>query len=176
MSDGGVAVYFEEITSDDEGPETHHDGEEVEQVQPFELPVHTLTADMVADYKAAEARKPPAAAAPAPAALPTPPPAPRNPESEAIRERGNAAFGAKRFEEAVGLYSEALALDSSNGLLYGNRAAALLQLKRVSEAVADACEMVRLLPTMAKAHFRLGSALSASGQPADAAKALVAAL
>ena len=50
MSDGGVAVYFEEITSDDEGPETHHDGEEVEQVQPFELPVHTLTADMVADY------------------------------------------------------------------------------------------------------------------------------
>ena len=41
-------VYFTEITSDDDEPDATHDGEEVEQLEPCTLPVHTLTADMVA--------------------------------------------------------------------------------------------------------------------------------
>ena len=159
----GDVVFFEEIHSDDEGPEREHNGEVVEQLAPFELPVHTLTADMVEAHKAKEA-----AAVNAPQTVAE--------EAEALRLRGNAAFGAKRFDEAAELYGEAIACDGQNGALFGNRAAALLQLGRVQPALKDAREMVRLMPDTPKAHFRLGSALSASNQPADAARAFVAAL
>ena len=43
-----TTVYVTEITSDDDEPETEHEGEPVEQLQPVELPVHTLTAEKVA--------------------------------------------------------------------------------------------------------------------------------
>lgn len=122
--------------------------------------MHTLTADMVAAHAAK-------------AASGAPTPAPAAPEdAEALRLKGNDAFGRKRFEEAVKLYGEALTLDGGNGLLYGNRAAALMQLGRHQQALVDAKQMVLLLPDLAKAHFRLGSALSSCGQPADAARAL----
>ena len=171
-----TTVYVEEILSDDEGPDTHHDGEEVEVLAPCELPVHTLTSDMVAAHiagAAAEAGRTPSSDAP-----PRPTEASANtPEAaEALRLRGNTAFGAKRFEEALKLYSDAIVIDGANGLLYGNRSATLMQLGRAQQAVDDARQMVLLLPDLAKAHFRLGAALSASGQPADAAKALLSAV
>ena len=172
-----TTVYFEEITSDDEGPEREHDGEKVEQLAPFEFPVHTLTSDMVEAHKAqlqSQATAAPPEPAPAPESAPTPPPS--SAEVEALRAEGNAAFGAKRFEDAVRLYGDAIKLAADNGLLYGNRAAALIQLGKAELAVADAREMVRLLPSTAKAHFRLGSALAVSGQSADAARALMSAL
>jgi tetratricopeptide (TPR) repeat protein len=122
------------------------------------MPVHTLTADQVAAANAD------AATAPDPLA------------SEEARLRGNAAFGAKRFEDAVAAYGEAIRADESNGLVYGNRSAALLALGSVQPALCDAREMVARLPKLPKAHFRLGSALSASKAPAEAAAAFAEAL
>jgi len=138
-----TTVYIEEITSDDEGPPTHHEGEEVEQLAPCTLPVHELTADMVAAHMASESSGAPAETRPAE-------------DAEALRLRGNEAFGKKRFEEALELYSDAITLDGGNGLLYGNRAATLMQLGRNQQAVNDAKQMVLLLPDLAKSHFRLG--------------------
>jgi hypothetical protein len=181
-------IYFEEIASDDKGPDTHHNGEEVESLgviggsategsganlPPCELPVHTLTSDMVAAHKAAEAAAAAAGTDEARAMAPT-----ADPEAaEVLKKRGNEAFGAQRFEEAVTFYSDAIECDASNGLLYGNRCAAYLAVGgRAKVALADAQQMVRLLPDAPKAHFRLGSALSACDRVADAARALIEAV
>ena len=133
-------IYFEEIHSDDEGPEAYHDGEAVEQLAPCELPVHTLTADMVAAHLSQEDEKKKdesAAAAAANSAAAA--------DAETLRLQGNAAFGNKNFEEAVRLYTDALELSATNGLIYGNRSAALLQLGKAQQAAQDARAMVKLL-------------------------------
>lgn len=165
-----TTVYFEEITSDDEGPALAPDGSQPEELDPCELPVHTLTAADVAAHKAG-----------APAAVDVSDEAlgveSSKENAEALRLKGNTAFGAKKFDEALKLYTEAIVMDGANGLLYGNRAATLLQMGRAEQAITDAKQMVLLLPDLAKSHFRLGCALSAlGGKPSDAAKALLAGL
>ena len=147
-------IYLTEIHSDDE-PDLEHDGEEVEQLQPIEVPIETLTAKQVATAKNAV----PAGGGEEQAA-------------ERARQHGNTAFGAGRFDDAVAAYSEAIDLwPAGAGLAFGNRSAAQLKLQRVEPAISDATEMARLLPALAKSHFRLGSALAAGGRHAEAAGA-----
>ena len=150
-------IYLTEIHSDDE-PDLEHDGEEVEQLEPIEVPLETLTATQVAAAKKA--------AAPVPAGG-------RDEQAaERARQSGNTAFGAGRFDEAVAAYTEAIGLwPAGAGLAFGNRSAAQLKLQRVEPAISDATEMVHLLPELAKSHFRLGSALAAGGRHAEAAGA-----
>ena len=47
--------------------------------------------------------------------------------AEALRLQGNDAFGAARYEEAVGLYTDALGHAPRSAALYANRALALLK-------------------------------------------------
>ena len=150
-------IYLSEIHSDDE-PDLEHDGEEVEQLQPIEVPLETLEATQVAAAKVAPAPKGGA----------------DEHAAEQVRQRGNTAFGAGCFDEAVAAYSEAIGLwPAGAGLAFGNRSAAQLKLQRVEAAISDAREMVHLLPAHAKSHFRLGSALAAAGRHAEAAEAFV---
>ena len=155
-----TTIYIEEITDDDPGPPATHNGEEVEQLAPVTVPVHTLTgADVAAAKKAAAT---PAAEATSLA--------------EAAKKRGNAAFAAKNSVEAIAAYTEAIRLDGGNGLLWGNRSAAHLQAQQPEAALADAEKMVDLLPSLAKAHFRLGNAHDGCGERAAAATAYLEAL
>jgi hypothetical protein len=78
------------------------------------MPVHTLTADMVAAAKHRKRAAVPAEAAAADAKA-------AKAQAEAAKARGNAAFGAGRFDDALAAYCEALELDSENGLLWGAR-------------------------------------------------------
>ena len=124
----------------------HVTGEEVEQLDPIEMPVHVLTAEQVAAARV----------------IPTAPAVPTDTlASEEARLRGNVAYSAKRFEDAVAAYTEAIQADGSNGLIYGNRSAALLAMDCPQDALVDAKEMVSRLPEFPKAHFRLGMAQSA---------------
>ena len=155
-----TTIYIEEITDDDPGPPATHNGEEVEQLAPVTVPVHTLTgADVAAAKKAAAT---PAAEATSLA--------------EAAKKRGNAAFAAKNSVEAIAAYTEAIRLDGGNGLLWGNRSAAHLQAQQPEAALADAEKMAELLPSLAKAHFRLGNAHDGCGERAAAATAYLEAL
>lgn len=147
-------VYLTEIHSDEE-EELEHNGEAVERLEPIEVPIETLTAAQVA------------AAAQASNSTATPSEA-----AEQAKQRGNAAFGAGRFDEAIAAYSEAITLwPDGAGLIWGNRSAAKLKLGRSDDAVSDAEQMVQRLPQLSKAHFRLGSALAAAGRHIDAAGA-----
>lgn len=40
-----------------------------------------------------------------------------------LKNQGNAAFSAARYDEAVRLFSEAIALDASNHIFFSNRSA-----------------------------------------------------
>lgn len=106
-------IYIEEMHEGDDVP-AEHEGHEVENLGTLidgdapttgGMPVNTVTAEDVARYVAEKG----AAATRAEARQ----------ASEAAKARGNAAFGAKRFGEALEAYSEAIELDGSNALCFG---------------------------------------------------------
>lgn len=80
-----------------------------------------------------------------------------------LKKEGNEAIGAKRYEEAIEKYTEALDLPVSGGfaaVLLSNRAAAHQGLHQWSHAVADCCRAKALIEHYPKVHSRLASVLS----------------
>lgn len=61
----------------------------------------------------------------------------------ALKERGNAAYKAGQYAEAIKLYSQAIGEAPSNGAYYGNRAAAWMMLSQYARAVSDCAEAMR---------------------------------
>ncbi|CAL9780935.1 unnamed protein product [Musa acuminata subsp. burmannicoides] len=78
--------------------------------------------------------------------------------AEDAKAKGNAAFAAGRFDEAVRHFSEAIDLAPANHVLYSNRSAAYASLQRYDAALADARKTVELKPDWAKGYGRLGAA------------------
>lgn len=68
---------------------------------------------------------------------------------EKVRQ-SNAACQAGDFERAVHLYSEAIALEPSNHILYSNRSAAYVKLGQFARALQDANAAKGLKPTWPK--------------------------
>jgi hypothetical protein len=58
--------------------------------------------------------------------------------------QGAKDYAEGRYEKALDLFSQAIALAPSSGVFYGNRSAALFQLQRWRECVAD-CKVMLLL-------------------------------
>jgi len=56
-------------------------------------------------------------------------------------------------------YDKAISISPGNGRLHCNRAAVLMGLKRIPEAVKECEEAIRLAPAYLRAHQRLGSLL-----------------
>lgn len=84
-------------------------------------------------------------------------------QSETLKEKGNAAFKAGRYAEAVAHYSDAIAAAGAaddTAALYSNRSFALLQLKDYRGAARDAYQCVRIDKQWPKGYYRLGLAMS----------------
>lgn len=110
-------------------------------------------------------------------------------ECEVLKARGNEAFGAGEYGQAILHYS--LSLDKAQelpdadsdskkslfprDLIYSNRAAAFLKLGQHEKAEADAVKALEINPDNLKANFRSGLALHASGKYAEALPVLAAA-
>lgn len=85
----------------------------------------------------------------------------------ALKNKGNAAFAAKNFEQAEGLYSQAIAMlgsDDAPHTLFGNRAAARLSLGRPQEALEDAELAIKKDRTWLKGYHRKACAHKAMGE------------
>lgn len=78
-----------------------------------------------------------------------------------MKEQGNAALTAGRFDDAIRAYSDAIKLDESNHVLYSNRSAAYLKAGRLQESLNDGEKTVQLNPTWSKGYSRKGAALFA---------------
>ncbi|KAM1331446.1 hypothetical protein EV1_043578 [Malus domestica] len=78
-------------------------------------------------------------------------------DPEVLKSMGNEAYKEDRFEEAMGLYDRAIALDSNKAAYYSNKAAALIGLGRLIEAVFECKEAIQIEPSYHKAHHRLAT-------------------
>ncbi|GMF11822.1 unnamed protein product [Phytophthora lilii] len=94
--------------------------------------------------------------------------------ADQAKDRGNRAFSAGLYADAVACFSEALALAPAAPnahVFYSNRSAAQLKLGKAAEALKDADQCVALQPSWPKGYSRRGSALYALGRYADAYRA-----
>ena len=78
--------------------------------------------------------------------------------AQTLKDEANAAFQSGAIEESINLYSQAIAIDPDNHVLYSNRAAAYMKVDSKSKALKDAERCVELAPTWSKGYSRLGAA------------------
>ncbi|KAL6847247.1 hypothetical protein ACP4OV_023100 [Aristida adscensionis] len=94
----------------------------------------------------------------------------------ALKDQGNEQFKAGSYLKAAALYTQAIKLDPGNATLYSNRAAAFLQLVKLSKALADAETTINLKPQWEKGYFRKGCVLEAMERYEEAVSAFQIAL
>ncbi|XP_064540943.1 stress-induced-phosphoprotein 1 [Drosophila montana] len=75
-----------------------------------------------------------------------------------LKEKGNTALNAEKFDEAIAAYTEAIALDAKNHVLFSNRSAAFAKAGKFREALEDAEKTISLNPTWPKGYSRKGVA------------------
>lgn len=93
-----------------------------------------------------------------------------------LKDQGNSFFKAGNYLKAAAIYTRAIKQDPSNPTLYSNRAAAFLNLVKLSKALTDAETAITLNPTWEKGYFRKGCVLEAMERYDDALVAFQAAL
>ncbi|MCJ1223816.1 Hsp90 cochaperone [Toensbergia leucococca] len=83
--------------------------------------------------------------------------------ADALKAEGNKAFAAKKFDEAIEKFSQAIELEPNNHVLYSNRSGAYASLKDFDKALEDAEKTIEIKPDWAKGWGRKGSALHGTG-------------
>ena len=102
---------------------------------------------------------------------------PAAPPAAESKRMGNEAFKAGRYEEALALYEDALAVEvtapsvaaaEAAAALRSNRSACYAALKKFDEALDEAQQCCALRPGWAKGHSRVGAALHGLGRHDEA--------
>ncbi|KAG0476243.1 hypothetical protein HPP92_012672 [Vanilla planifolia] len=78
-------------------------------------------------------------------------------DPDKLKEMGNEELKRGRFGQALALYEEAISLAPEKATYRSNKAAALIGMGRLIEAVAECKEAVRIDPSHGRAHHRLAS-------------------
>jgi small glutamine-rich tetratricopeptide repeat-containing protein alpha len=79
----------------------------------------------------------------------------RDEEAEKLKNKANDLLKERKWDEAVGIYTEALKY-SESAVIYANRAVPYGKLQKFDEAIADCKKAVEMDPTYIKGHARLG--------------------
>eukprot|EP00798_Chlamydomonas_sp_ICE-L_P030778 gene30778-35817_t len=91
-------------------------------------------------------------------------------KAQDLKAEANAEFGKENYLKAAALYSKAIKQDPESAVLFSNRSAALLKLKKVGKALEDAEECIKLRPEWEKGYFRKGAILEDQQQYDEALK------
>ncbi|CAK9171146.1 unnamed protein product [Ilex paraguariensis] len=91
--------------------------------------------------------------------------------ADEAKAKGNAAFAAGNYAEAIRHFTEAIDLSPTNHVLYSNRSAAHASLNNFTEALSDAQKTVEIKPDWSKGYSRLGAANLGLRQYEDAVSA-----
>lgn len=79
---------------------------------------------------------------------------------EELKSKANSAFSAGNCDQAIDLYTQAIAIDDKNHVLYSNRSAAYAKANKFEDALKDAEKCITLKPDFVKGYSRKGAALS----------------
>ena len=79
-------------------------------------------------------------------------------DAEEKKKLGNEASSAKKFDDALKFYTEAIALDSNNAVYYSNRSACHASKGAWKESVEDAKQCITKDPKFIKGYYRLSVA------------------
>jgi len=79
-------------------------------------------------------------------------------KAAAAKAKGNAAFQAKNYEEAIKHFTEAIGFDSGDHVFFSNRSACYASLEQYEKALEDGRECVKLKPDWPKGYTRKGLA------------------
>jgi DnaJ family protein C protein 7 len=90
--------------------------------------------------------------------------------AESLKTLGNERFKANDFRGALDYYTKALELEPQSSTLLSNRAAALVKLQRVEEAIEDCKKAIEVEPKFARAHARLAKCNFLLGNVKEAKK------
>ncbi|KAJ7087252.1 activator of Hsp70 and Hsp90 chaperone [Mycena belliarum] len=85
-----------------------------------------------------------------------------------LKDQGNKAFAAKDYDKAIDLFTQAIAVDPQNHVLYSNRSAAYAGKKQWTDALTDAEQCVAVNPSWSKGFARKGAALHGARRYDDA--------
>lgn len=88
--------------------------------------------------------------------------------AEELKAKGNSAFQSGNNDEAVVFFTQAIALDPANHILYSNRSAAYCAAEKYTQALEDAEKTTQLKPDWPKGWSRKGAALHGKGDLDDA--------
>ena len=87
---------------------------------------------------------------------------------EDLKEKGNTLFKEKRYEDAIGFYNKALAINSNIEVLYSNRGTCRKCLKQYNDAIKDYKKALEINPKNTKNINRLASVYIITGNIGEA--------
>ena len=76
-----------------------------------------------------------------------------------LKQKGDAALGKQEYDAAIEAYTQAIALDGKNHILFSNRSAAYLSKGDGELALDDAVKCIEINSTWPKGYTRKGAAL-----------------
>ena len=91
--------------------------------------------------------------------------------ADELKQKGNAALQTEQFDEAIKYYTEAIAVDPKNHILYSNRSAAYVKTGKYQEALSDAEQTIEIKSDWGKGYSRKGAALEYLGKVDEAVTA-----
>nr|AEM45799.1 serine/threonine protein phosphatase 5 [Solanum torvum] len=87
-----------------------------------------------------------------------------------LKQLANEAFKARKYSQAIDLYTQALELNGENAVYYANRAFAHTKLEEYGSAIQDGTRAIEIDPRYSKGYYRRGAAYLAMGKFKDALK------
>ncbi|KAI3996895.1 hypothetical protein MKX01_021171 [Papaver californicum] len=90
--------------------------------------------------------------------------------AEELKVLANGAFKGNKYNQAIDLYTQAIEINSQNGVYYANRAFAHTKLEEYGSAIQDATKAIEVDPKYSKGYYRRGAAYLAMGKFKDALK------
>uniref|UniRef100_A0AAG5DJC2 E3 ubiquitin-protein ligase CHIP n=1 Tax=Anopheles atroparvus TaxID=41427 RepID=A0AAG5DJC2_ANOAO len=76
-----------------------------------------------------------------------------------LKDQGNRLFTARKYDDAVNLYTKAIIKNSTNATYFTNRALCHIKMKRWETACSDCRRALDMDPNLVKGHFFLGLSL-----------------
>lgn len=93
--------------------------------------------------------------------------------AEEAKKLGNECFAAKKYDEAILHYTDAIKEDPENAVYYSNRSACFFSLKKWEAAGEDATTCIQKDSSFIKGYYRLALALTEQGLYDDASSTLL---